>query len=199
MKRKRKMFSDLRKLGLKFPVIYADPAWTFTTYSRKGAGRSAERHYKTMTLEQIKRMPVAELARDDCVLLLWATIPLLPQALEVITAWGFTYKTVAFMWVKQNKKSAGIFKGLGYWTRANAEPCLLATKGKPKRKSKSVGQVIISPLRAHSEKPEEAIRRIEQLVDGPYLELFARKVGTSSQWRAWGEEARRRDTLWERE
>ena len=86
-----------------YRVIYADPPWTFSTYSRKGKGRSAEAHYDCMTLSDIKALPVAEWASDDCVLLLWATDPLLEKAFDVIRAWGFTYKTVGFYWVKLNK------------------------------------------------------------------------------------------------
>ena len=111
----------------KYNVILADPPWSFRAWSSKGMGRSAEQHYPTMRLEDIKALPVSDLAAGDCVLFLWATFPMLKEALEVIDTWGFTYKTVAFTWVKENRKSPGLFWGLGYWTRANAEVCLLAT------------------------------------------------------------------------
>ena len=102
-------------------------------YSKKGQGRSAESHYPTMCIEDIKALPVGELAAKDCALFLWITFPCLCEALEVLTAWGFSYKTVAFVWVKQNRRNDDLFTGMGYWTRANAEICILATKGHPKR------------------------------------------------------------------
>ena len=82
-----------------------------------------------MCIEDIKALPVGELAAKDCALFLWITFPCLCEALEVLTAWGFSYKTVAFVWVKQNRKNDDLFTGMGYWTRANAEICILATKG----------------------------------------------------------------------
>lgn len=138
----------------KYSVILADPPWAFRAWSDKGKGRSAEQHYPSMRLEDIKALPVADLAAEDCVLFLWATFPMLKEALEVVEAWGFSYKTVAFTWVKENRKSSGLFWGLGYWTRANAEVCLLATKGSPKRQSAAVHQVILSPVEQHSKKPD---------------------------------------------
>ena len=112
----------------KYSIIYADPPWAYRTYSKKGQGRSAESHYPTMCIEDIKALPVGELAAKDCALFLWITFPCLCEALEVLTAWGFSYKTVAFVWVKQNRKNDDLFTGMGYWTRANAEICILATK-----------------------------------------------------------------------
>ena len=119
----------------KYTVILADPPWKYHVYSKKGKGRSAESHYPTMQLADIKALPVADIADKDCALFLWVTFPQLEEALSVIKAWGFTYKTIAFVWVKQNKKSDSLFWGMGYWTRCNAELCLLATKGSPKRAS----------------------------------------------------------------
>ena len=107
----------------KYSIIYADPPWAYRTYSKKGQGRSAESHYPTMCIEDIKALPVGELAAKDCALFLWITFPCLCEALEVLTAWGFSYKTVAFVWVKQNRKNDDLFTGMGYWTRANAEIC----------------------------------------------------------------------------
>ena len=132
-----------------------------------------------MSLADIKALPVTEWAADDCVLLLWTTDPLLEKALEIIRAWGFTYKTVGFYWAKLNKLAASdaepsFFTGLGFWTRANPELCLLATRGKPRRRRADVRKLIVSPRREHSRKPDEAYDRIEALCDGPYLELFAR-------------------------
>jgi N6-adenosine-specific RNA methylase IME4 len=127
-----------------------------------------------MELEALKELPVADLAADDCVLFMWALDSMLPQALELIEAWDFKYKTVGFYWVKEK------FFGMGYWTRANPEQCLLATRGKPKRLSAGVRKLVNSPRREHSRKPDEVRDRITQLVSGPYVELFAR--GTAQFW-----------------
>lgn len=171
----------------KYSVILADPPWAFRAWSNKGMGRSAEQHYSTMRLENIKALPVADLAAEDCVLFLWATFPMLKEALEVIDTWGFTYKTVAFTWVKENRKSPGLFWGLGYWTRANAEVCLLATRGSPKRQSAAVHQVILSPIEQHSKKPDAVRERIVALMgDVPRAELFARQE--TPGWDVWGNE-----------
>ncbi|MGA8549988.1 MAG: MT-A70 family methyltransferase [Stellaceae bacterium] len=177
-----------------YRVIYADPPWTFSTYSRKGKGRSAEAYYDCMTLPELKALPVAEWAADDCALLLWTTDPLLPTALEVIRAWGFTYKTVGFYWAKLNKSAdptvyheASFFTGLGFWTRANPELCLLATRGHPHRRRADVRKLIVSPRREHSRKPDEAYQRIEALCEGPYLEMFARF--SRPGWDRWGAES----------
>jgi len=170
-----------------YGAIYADPPWTFQTWSKRGRGRAAERHYKsTSNLDKIKTMPIEKLAADDCALFLWATWPNLDDAREVITAWGFTYKTCAFLWVKETKRGNGLHFGLGYWTRANSEPCLLATRGKPKRLHADVAQIIMEPVREHSRKPDCARQRIERLVAGPYVELFARSQ--CPNWDYWGNE-----------
>lgn len=140
----------------KYTVLYADPPWR---YRNKPNGRSPESHYPTMKTEDICALPVQALAAEDCALFLWVTMPMIFEAQKVLAAWGFRYKTVAFVWVKQNRKGTGIFWGMGYWTRANAELCLLATKGRPQRRAKNIHQVIISPVEEHSKKPEEARRR----------------------------------------
>lgn len=140
-----------------------------------------------MGIKDICGLNVKEVAAEDCVLFLWTTFPQLRVALQVIQAWGFEYKTVAFVWLKQNKSGKGWFFGLGFWTRGNAEICLLAVKGKPRRKSGSVHQLIISPLQAHSQKLGEAREKIVELMgDLPGLELFAREK--TNGWDAWGNE-----------
>ena len=140
-----------------------------------------------MSIDDIKKLPIQEIAEKDCMLFLWVTFPTLLESFEVIRAWGFQYKTVAFVWIKQNKKSDGLFWGMGYWTRANAEICLLATKGHPKRVSKRVHQVVISHIEEHSKKPNEVRNRIVELTgDVPRIELFARQ--TYEGWDAWGNE-----------
>ncbi|WP_287827091.1 MT-A70 family methyltransferase [Oscillibacter sp.] len=176
----------------KYSIIYADPPWS---YQNKGTRAAASKHYGIMTVEDIKKMGVGAaggIANDDCALFMWATFPMLKEALEVIEAWGFTYKTVAFNWVKQNKSGEGLFMGLGNWTRSNSEICLLAVKGKPKRVSAGVRSVVLSPLQRHSQKPAEVRDRIVELMgDLPRIELFARE--TAPGWDAWGNEVQVKD------
>lgn len=176
-----------------YALILADPPWTFGTWSERGKGRSAEAHYDCLSLDDIKALPVAGWAAPDAVLLLWATDPLLPRALEVMAAWGFTYKTVGFYWAKLNRhgdlKAQGLrafFRGLGFWTRANPELCLLGTRGKPRRRSGAIDKLVVAPRREHSRKPDAIHQRIEGLCAGPYLELFAR--ATRPGWDGWGQE-----------
>lgn len=191
-------------MGKKFGAIYADPPWVFKVYSGKGKTRSADRHYRvdeatgesTLSLDELKKIPVEQLAADDCALFLWAVMPELPGALEVMRAWGFEYKTAGFTWVKTTENAGGIALngdglhwGMGYWTRANAELCLFGTRGAPQRQAKDVHQIIVSPVGEHSRKPEQANARIERLVSGPYLELFARRPMVG--WCCWGNDIRR--------
>lgn len=205
------MSVDLETLPHKhFGCILADPPWRFTTFSDKGRGRcpdgplsrnqsrqnSPARHYDTMTLQDIANMPVGEVAARDCVLLLWAVDPMIPQAIDVGRAWGFTYKTTGFIWAKERRvtsRRGEAFEepdhkrfpmGTGYWTRANPELCLLFTRGSPKRLYAGVRKLLIAPRREHSRKPDEQYDRIEQLVAGPYLELFAR--APRAGWTVWG-------------
>ena len=147
-----------------------------------------------MGIAEIKALPVGQLAAVDCALFLWITFPCLYEVLDVLSAWGFTYKTVAFVWIKQNRKSNSLFWGMGYWTRANAEFCILATKGRPRRKSAGVHQVILSHVEQHSKKPDEARDRIVALMgDLPRIELFARQQ--SPGWDVWGNEVESSITL----
>ena len=182
----------------KYGAILADPPWQYRVYSKKGLGRSAESHYPTMNIEDIKALPVADIADKDCALFLWVTFPCLQEGLDVIKAWGFTYKTVAFAWVKQNKKADSLFWGMGYWTRSNVELCLLATKGKPKRVDAGVHQVVISHIEEHSRKPLEIHRRIERLIgDVPKIELFARRK--TAGFDVWGNEVESDISLYDTE
>ncbi len=168
----------------KYNIIYADPPWLYKNGNVSGG---TNRHYNGMTTSDICALPVSEIAECDCALFIWATFPCLPDVFKVIQAWGFTYKTVAFVWVKQNRKSDGLFWGMGYWTRSNAEICLLATKGNIKRNSAKVHQIILSHVREHSRKPDEARDKIIELVgDVPRIELFARQNTTG--WDVWGNE-----------
>lgn len=180
-------FANIKDINGKYGVIYADPPWKFKVRSDKGLGRSAEAHFDCMRFEDIAKLPVADVAARDCALFLWVTDPMLPKGLELLRAWGFEYKTVAFYWAKLNKKAksdTAYFMGGGYWTRANAEQCLLATRGSPKRLSCSVRRLVVDRLREYSRKPDVVRDRIEQLVAGPYLELFARE--TKLGWDCWG-------------
>jgi N6-adenosine-specific RNA methylase IME4 len=173
----------------RYGVIYADPPWSFHNWSAKGTGRNAISHYDCLDFPALASLPIAELAADNCALFLWVTDPLLPRAIELMEAWGFEYKTVAFYWVKLNtaaKHPADYFTGLGYWTRANPEQCLLCTRGKPTRQAKNVKRLIVEKRREHSRKPECVRERIERLVAGPYLELFARE--TKQGWDTWGDQ-----------
>lgn len=181
---------DLEKLiaeGKKFPVILADPPWQFATYSSRGKAKAPEKHYHTMSLENIKKLPVAEVAEKDCVLYLWVYNPMIPQGLEVMKAWGFEFVTLGFTWRKVEKSGKDKF-GLGYYTRQSTEICLIGKRGKPGRpKSKSVRQIINDVARAHSQKPDCIYDRIEAMYDGPYLELFARNEPRTG-WTKLGDE-----------
>jgi len=186
-------------VGMKYGAILADPPWSFKPWSDKGKSRApdamvrqkglAERHYKTMPLHEIRELPVGDWAADDCCLFMWAVDCMLPEALEMGAEWGFKFKTVAFTWTKlklKENENGRHHIGLGYWTRGNPEQCLLFTRGKPKRKSASVRQLIEAQRREHSRKPDESRDRIQRLVDGPYLEMFARQ--TKAGWNSWGNE-----------
>jgi len=170
----------------KYQIIYADCPWS---YNDQGCQGTMANHYKGMKLEDIKALRVNEIADDNCILFMWATYPMLKEALEVIEAWGFTYKSIAFQWLKLNPRSKTPFYGLGRWTRGNTEPCLLATKGKPKRISSSVFQLIQSPITKHSQKPPMVRKKIVELMgDLPRIELFARKEDSLMEledWKGW--------------
>tara|TARA_R100001377_G_C3117718_1_gene84835 strand:+ start:36 stop:572 length:537 start_codon:yes stop_codon:yes gene_type:complete len=170
----------------KYNIIYADPAWNYETWS-EGASRNVKGKYKTMSMKEIWDLPVKDICEKDCILFIWVTYPKLIDCIETITKWGFTYKTCGFSWIKKNKKSDSLFLGMGYWTRANNEICLLATKGKPKKISSSVRQVVLEPIREHSRKPDCVRDRIVELLgDLPRIELFARQKVTG--WDSWGDE-----------
>jgi N6-adenosine-specific RNA methylase IME4 len=184
----------------KFDVIYADPPWTFRTWSNEGKDRSPEKHYDCMSLADIRALPVSDIAADNCALFLWVTDPLLPEGLKLMEAWGFKFKTIAFVWAKLNKSAPptlwterDFFTGLGYWTRANPELCLLGTRGKPKRVSKAVRRLVVSPRREHSRKPDEIAEKIDDLMgrDTSKIELFARTGRTG--WTTWGNDVAKFD------
>lgn len=170
----------------KYDVVYCDPPWKYKM-SRQGA---AAHHYDTMSLADLKKLPVPDIASPDCALLMWTTGPKLPEAIQLMEAWGFKYKTVFFVWIKKNKTNDNPCNGLGHWTRSSAEFCLLGTKGNPRRyqHSHSVQQTIIEARREHSRKPDVAVSRIEAFF-GPNtkkIELFARQHRPG--WTTWGNE-----------
>lgn len=191
---------DIFNTDKKYDIIYADPPWQYKDKSCDGA---CEKYYHTLSVEQICELPISRLAEKDCVLFMWATYPQMKEALKVIEAWGFKYKTIAFQWVKLNRNvqlnnftiatvqdilHKACFFGLGRWTRGNTECCLLATRGKPRRENNSVSQLIFSPLTRHSAKPPEVREQIKRLMGGggTSIELFARdKV---AGWDCWGDE-----------
>lgn len=171
---------------LKFEIIYADPPWEYRDKAAAG-NRGAVFKYPVMGGSDLASLPVGSLAAKDCVLFLWVTMPKLNEVFRLIEAWGFSYKTVAFTWVKRNKKSSTWFWGMGRWTRSNAELCLLATKGNPRRVSAAVHSVIDDPVGRHSAKPDIVRDKIVELCgDLPRIELFARNKAPG--WEVWGNE-----------
>ena len=170
-------------LDKKYQIIYADPAWEYDDKALAG-NRGACCKYDVMSIEAIKKLPVDILASDDCILFLWVTYPKLQEGLDVIKAWGFEYKTVAFTWIKTNSIGT-FFMGMGSWSRANAEICLIGTKGKPIRRDAGIPQIIKTLRMEHSKKPDEARKRIVKLMgDLPRVELFART--RIHGWDTWG-------------
>lgn len=171
---------------MKFNLIYADPSWAYRDKCHSGR-RGVGYKYALMSLEGIKALPVADIAAEDCLLALWWVPPMPLEALAVVEAWGFALKTMCgFTWHKLTKNGHNHF-GMGNWTRANAENCLFATRGKPKRASAAVSQIVTAPVGRHSEKPAEARVRLERLMgDVPRVELFARTA--TPGWRVWGNE-----------
>lgn len=173
-------------------VLLADCPWYFITYSRKGWKKSAHRHYNCMSLEEIMALPVADLCAADCVLVLWTTQTHVPQALRVLEAWGFVFKTTG-AWAKQSKTGEKWQFGPGHILRTAAEFYLVGTRGHPKRQSCSIRNLIVAPVREHSRKPDEMYEHIEALFPGPYVELFARypRVG----WSSWGNQLQAAPTV----
>ncbi len=182
-----------------FGCILADPPWAFRTFSGENMTphRCAEDHYRTMELTEMAALPVGDVAAKDCALFMWTVGSHIKESFELAEAWGFTFKTDAFYWLKTRLFDAMQVDwidgdvpepriGFGYWTRKQVEPCLLFTRGKPARLSAGVRQAIVEPRREHSRKPECQYDRIEALVGGPYLEMFARQARPG--WQAWGNE-----------
>ena len=179
----------------KYNIIYADPAWSYNPRKNTGTkfGGGAMGHYSTMSLQDIKDLPVQDISADNCVLFLWVTFPLLQEGLDVMTSWGFTYKTLGFSWHKLNKNGS-LFFGVGSYTKSNCEVCLFGTRGNvgikqaPNKlfvKSNRVSSAINSQREKHSKKPSEIRDRIAELFgDVPRIELFARQ--STPGWDVWG-------------
>lgn len=180
------IFSPVKK----YDVIYADPPWR---YQDKKCNGACALHYDTMKIQDIKDLPVKELAAKDCVIFMWITYPMLKEGIELMEAWGFKYKTIGFQWIKLNKSGKGKFFGLGRWTRGNTEACFIGVRGKPSRKSNSVSQIIEESVKAHSQKPEVVRDKIRELMGTElnYIELFARQH--SEGWDCWGNEVGKLD------
>ena len=169
----------------KYQIIYADPPWQ---YSFSGTRKVKNDDYQTPKADFLYSLDVASISDKNCALFMWVIFNRLQEALNVISSWGFTYKSCAFTWVKRNSNSMGWFWGMGGWTRANAELCLIATKGKPKRESAGIHSIVDTPIMKHSRKPDEVVRdRIVALCgDLPRIELFARRKVEG--WDCWGNE-----------
>ena len=176
---------DIYNTNKKYNIIYADPPWKYWSGGNKGA----EKHYKCMEKQEIYNMKdtIQKISNDNCILFLWVTFPCLIEGIQTIKEWGFKYKTCGFTWVKRNKVSDTWFFGLGAWTRANSGICLIATKGKVSRVSRSVSQIIDTHIEEHSKKPAIVRNKIVELVgDLPRIELFARQY--SEGWDCGGNE-----------
>jgi N6-adenosine-specific RNA methylase IME4 len=160
----------------KFDIILADPPWLFSAWNAKKSNRHVSHKYQLMDVDAICNLQATQLASENCALFLWATWPNIKDAFRVIDAWGFTYRTLAWEWVKSNRSGMGFHFGMGYYTRANPEPCLLAVRGRMPVQSHSISALIYSPVREHSRKPDDQYRKIEALYpEMNYLELFARQ------------------------
>lgn len=173
----------------RYDIIYIDPPWTYRDLAKAGK-RGASFKYPLMNETELENLPMKKIASENSLLFCWVTMPKLDEVFSLIDLWGFTYKTNAFTWIKLNKKSLTPFFGMGRWTRANAEICLIATRGKPKRVSASVSSVIMAPIGKHSAKPPEVRERIVELCgDISRIEIFARydeNDKTFSGWDTWG-------------
>jgi len=173
----------------KYKIIYADPPWAYNDKRNKHPRLSggALSHYKTMSIQEIKNLPIKDITEENCMLFLWATFPNLQEALDVIKAWGFKYKTLGFSWIKTNKNNGKPFFGIGYYTKSNCEVCLIGVKGKPIVIDNSISSVIMETKQEHSKKPNLIRNKIVQLCgDLPRIELFAREKVEG--WDAWGNE-----------
>lgn len=182
---------DIFNTDKKYNIIYADPPWQYKDKMKMrgvhGMIRGAESFYNTMSLEDIKRLPIADISEQNAILFMWITMPLLDKAIETMEAWGFKYKTCGFCWIKRTKNGK-IHLGMGHYTRGNAELCLIGIRNrKPQFRTRSLSQVVESEIRKHSQKPDEVRAKIVELCgDLPRIELFARQYADG--WDCWGNE-----------
>jgi N6-adenosine-specific RNA methylase IME4 len=160
-------------------ALLIDPPLTFATRSAKGEGRSPQHHYTCMSFDELAALPIVSMTAADCFLFLWVPLRSVFLVEPLMTAWGFGFSGSAFAWAK-TYKNGGWCMGGGYGTRKNVEVCWLGRRGKPRRLSKGVRELIVAPRREHSRKPDAVYQRIEALCEGPYVELFARQ-----QWPGW--------------
>lgn len=169
-----------------YGALLIDPPWAFKTFGGDNTTphRAATDWYPTMSMADLHLLPIRSLCATDCAMFLWVVDSHLDVAIDLGKAWGFKYKTRAFEWLKSTKDGTSYRISMGYWTRKQTESCLLFTKGTPRRRDKGVRQIIEEPIREHSRKPDEAYRRIERLVAGPYCELFATHYQRG--WDGWG-------------
>ena len=181
------MVTDIFSTNKKYSVIYADPPWAYLWGKGQDGGHFApEKHYSTMSTDEICALNIKRLADKNCALFLWATMPCLPDAIKVMEAWGFKYKTCAFTWVK-TKKDGTPLAGMGSYTKANAEICLLGMRGHIKSIDKTVRQIVMHSRLGHSVKPPIIRNEIVRLFgDIPRIELFARQQAKG--WDCWGNE-----------
>lgn len=170
----------------KYNIIYADPPWS---YNDKKCLGGAEKIYSCMSLNDICNLSVPDICADNCILFLWATYPMIREALQVIDAWGFTYKTIGFNWIKLSSTGNKLSFGLGRYTRGNSEPLFIGVKGKINCICHNMNEVLCVPNLRHSEKPDVFRRKIVELVgDLPRCELFARTKPDG--WDVWGNEVK---------
>ena len=176
-------FGSLKMYG--YQMIMADVPWNFETWSAKGkTEKGAGGQYRTMTLDEIRALPIEKLASGDCVLWMWATHPMLPQAIDVMKAWGFPFVTSG-VWVKRTVHGKLAF-GTGYRLRCASEPFLIGVLGDPAT-AKNIRTVIEGPVREHSRKPDEAYAEAERMLPGAWrADIFAREA--RSGWASWGDE-----------
>lgn len=183
------LFPDWPFRGLEphaYGLIMADPAWSFDNWSEVGEKKNPKAHYRCMPLEDIKSLPVVDLAARDCLIWLWATWPMLPHAIETLAAWGFAHSTGG-EWRKVTKNGKSAF-GPGYRLRTNSEPYLIGTRGNPPIGARNLRNGFDGLIRAHSQKPEESYERAERMAPGVRrVELFSRT--NRPGWDCWGDEA----------
>lgn len=181
-----------------YSIIYVDPPWEYENWNKawhqqNPKSRWAGKKYPLMPMDKLEELDVNGITDKNAVMFMWTISTMIPKAINLMEKWGFRYRTVGFVWVKKNKKKDSFFTGLGFWTRANAEICLIGVKGKPlPRISRSIHQIIYTPIGKHSSKPPETRDRIVALMgDIPRLEMFAREQ--SDGWDSIGNDINGKD------